>query len=71
MDYNHKGNGILIDEILRGGPLDKAAYKLSAGMIIERIDGETIVPTRDISQYLNRKAGKFTLLEIRNPKTAR
>jgi len=38
-------------------------------MIIEKIDGEAIVPTKDISQYLNRKSGKFTLVELRDPKT--
>jgi C-terminal processing protease CtpA/Prc len=33
-------------------------------MIIESIDGETITPDKDPAQYLNRKAGKNTLLVI-------
>ncbi len=69
MNYEHKGNGILIDEIILGGPLDKAKYKIQAGMIIEKIDGETIDNSQDVAKYFNRKAGKFTLLEIRDPKT--
>lgn len=69
MSYNHKDDGILIDEIIKGGPLDKAKFKLSKGMIITKIDGITVDKDEDVAKYLNRKAGKFTLLEIRNPKT--
>lgn len=69
MEYNHSGNGILIEEILEGGPLDKAKYNVEPGMIIEKIDGELITPNRDIAQYLNRKSNKFTLLDILDPKT--
>ncbi|MEM9389974.1 MAG: S41 family peptidase, partial [Bacteroidota bacterium] len=67
MDYSHSGNGIKIMEIIKGGPLDKAAYELKPGMVIEKIDGEIISPSRDVASYLNRKADKFTLLEIVNP----
>ena len=69
MNYNHSGNGILIDEIIEGGPLDKAEFALKAGMIIERINGELITPDQDVARYLNRIAGKFTLLEILDPST--
>lgn len=69
MDYEHKEDGILIAEILKGGPLDKAGMKVKAGMIIEKIDGITISPDRDVASYLNRKAGHFTLLEIFDPAT--
>jgi tricorn protease len=69
MNYKHKENGILIDEIITGGPLDKAKFNITAGMIIEKIDGETIDKNVDVAKYLNRKSGKFMLLEILNPKT--
>ncbi len=69
MDWNHIGNGVKIEEIIEGGPLDKAAFKIKAGMVIEKIDGEQVVPTKDIAQYLNRKSGDFTLLEIKDPLT--
>ncbi len=68
MDYDHKGDGIRIVEVIKGGPLDKAKFDIKPGMIIEKIDGETIQANRDIATYLNRKAGKFTLLEITGPK---
>ena len=67
MDYTHQGNGIKIAEIIKGGPLDKAALDVKAGAIIEKIDGETITPDRDVASFLNRKTGNFTLLEIRDP----
>lgn len=69
MSYKHKGNGILIDEIINGGPLDKAKFKITAGMVIEKIDGVTIDKDQDVAKYLNRKAGKFMLLDILDPKT--
>ncbi len=69
MSYDHKGTGILIDEIIKGGPLDKAKFNIRPGMIIEKIDGEVIEADQDVAKYLNRKAGKFVLLEISDPKS--
>ena len=67
MDYDHKGNGIRIVEVIKGGPLDKAMFDIKPGMVIEKIDGEVVSSSRDVATYLNRKAGKFTLLEISGP----
>ncbi|MEM8568699.1 MAG: S41 family peptidase [Bacteroidota bacterium] len=67
MDYAHTGNGIKVTEIIKGGPLDKAAYKLKPGVVIEKINGEIISPNRDVASYLNRKVDKFTLLDIVDP----
>ncbi len=69
MNYDHTGDGILIDEVIAGGPLDKAALNVKSGMIIESIDGVTITADQDVAKYLNRKAGEFTLLEIVDPAT--
>jgi C-terminal processing protease CtpA/Prc len=69
MNYNHTADGILIDEIINGGPLDKAKFKLKPGMIIEKIDGVTVDKNVDVAKYLNRKAGKFMLLDVVDPKT--
>ena len=63
-DLSYKGNGIKIEEIIKDGPLDKAALNLKPGTIIEAIDGVDITPDKDNAQYLNRKAGKITLLSI-------
>ena len=63
-DQSYKGVGVKIDEVIKDGPLDKAGMNLKPGMIIESIDGETIAADKDLPQYLNRKAGKRTLLGI-------
>ena len=68
-DYDYKGNGLKVQEIIEGGPLDKATSKIKAGCIIERIDDNIITDTVDHYQYLNRKAGKFTLLSVYDPAT--
>lgn len=70
-DPNYTGSGVRIEEIVKNGPLDKASLNLQAGAIIEAIDGETIVAGRDLAQYLNRKAGKNTLLSVLEGTTRR
>ena len=63
-DYKHKTNGIKIDEVIAGGPLDRAGFNIMPGTIIEAIDGEKITPDKDLAQWLNRKAGKNVLLTL-------
>jgi tricorn protease len=63
-DQTYSGPGVRIDEVVKDGPLDKAGMNVRAGMIIEAIDGETIAADKDLSQYLNRKAGKKMLLLV-------
>ncbi|MEJ7557051.1 MAG: S41 family peptidase [Pedobacter sp.] len=67
--YKHNGNGVLIAEILAGGPLDRANGIAKAGMLIEKIDGNVIEADQDFAKYLNRKAGQITLLELLDPKS--
>jgi len=67
MDYDHKGDGIKVAEVIKGGPLDKAKFDIKPGTIIHKIDGVTISKDREVAQYLNRKANKFTLLDITAP----
>ncbi len=68
MDYEHKGDGIKVVEVIKGGPLDKANLDIKPGMIIQKIDGDLISSDKDIAQFLNRKAGKFVLLEVSDDK---
>ncbi len=65
-DYKHEGNGVKIVEVVNGGPLDKAKFDIQPGMIIEKIDGNIISPAIDWHSLLNRKAGKFVLLDVAN-----
>ncbi len=68
-DYGYKGNGLKIDEVLKGGPVDKASSKIKAGMILEKIDGIPITDSIDFYILLNRKAGKLTLLSMYDSST--
>ncbi len=63
------GPGLKVAEILSGGPLDKAALKIKAGHIIEKIDGRALDASVDHYQLLNRKAGQLTLLSVYDPAT--
>jgi Tol biopolymer transport system component/C-terminal processing protease CtpA/Prc len=63
-DATYTGTGMKIEEVVLGGPLDKAGLNVKAGAIIEMIDGEMITPDKDLAQYLNRKSGKSVLLSI-------
>ena len=63
-DYSYKGAGVKIDEVIKDGPLDKAGFGIRPGAVVEAVDGEVIAADRDLSQYLNRKAGKKVLLSI-------
>ncbi len=61
-DLDYTGPGVKIEEVIAGGPLDKAGLDVKPGTIIEAVDGETVAADRDLAQYLNRKAGENTLL---------
>lgn len=68
-DENHKGDGLLVTEVLEGGVFDKESSKVEAGCIIEAIDGVEIKAGADYYLLLNRKAGVKTLVSVRNPAT--
>jgi Tol biopolymer transport system component/C-terminal processing protease CtpA/Prc len=63
-DPAYTGVGIKVVEVIKDGPLDKSGIAVKPGMVIEAIDGETIAADKDPAQYLNRKAGKKTLLLV-------
>ncbi|MFY0255256.1 S41 family peptidase [Chitinophaga sp. 30R24] len=63
------GDGIKVDEIIAGGPFNKAASKLKKGDIIEQIDGIPVTAKADWASLLNRKAGDNVLVTIYDPAT--
>lgn len=67
MDWDYQGNGMRIDEIIDGGPLDKADINIEPGSIITAIDGDTLTSDKDIAKFLNHKAGDFVLLDVQGP----
>jgi len=63
-DQAYAGPGVRVVEVIRNGPLDKAGMNVKPGTLVESIDGEVIAADRDLAQYLNRKAGRKTLLVL-------
>jgi len=63
-DTAYEGPGYRIQEVMAGGPLDKAGLDVKAGSVIEAIDGREIAAGMDLERYLNRKAGEKVLLRI-------
>ncbi len=63
-DWTWKGDGLKVEEIVKGGPFDKASSKLEAGDIITSIDGVQIRKGMDYYPLLNQKSGKRTLIGI-------
>ena len=68
-DLSYKGNGLKIAEVIEKSPLINAKNKIKAGVIIEQIDGQQLLPNADFYQLLNRKADKNVLLNLFNPET--
>ncbi len=64
-DESKRGNGLVINEVIAGGPLDKAESKVRAGQTIMAIDGNNITDANDWAIYLNRKKDQNVLLTVR------
>ncbi|RBL88928.1 S41 family peptidase [Chitinophaga flava] len=68
-DETWQQNGLKIDEVLAGGPFDRAFSKVKKGNIIEKVNGEIITDQFDWAILLNRKAAQPVLVSIFNPDT--
>ncbi|MBR5836449.1 MAG: PD40 domain-containing protein [Bacteroidales bacterium] len=63
-DLNWDGDGLKVEEIVTGGPFDKASSKLAVGDIITSINGVEIKKGMDYYPFLDRKSGERTLIGI-------
>ncbi|HEV6964338.1 S41 family peptidase [Roseateles sp.] len=70
-DGAYQGAGAKVAEVIEGGPLDTAASRVKAGMLVESIDGEAIAAGADFDALLNLKAGKQVVLEVLDPATGK
>lgn len=61
-DEAYTGKGIKVMEVIAEGPADNAKSKIKPGVLIEKIDGESVSAADDWARLLNRKAGKWTLV---------
>ncbi|MBD5357749.1 MAG: peptidase S41 [Bacteroides sp.] len=66
-DMTHNGEGLLVDEILAGGPFDRATTRVRPGVIVTAIDGTEIGADTDWTQALNGIGRRKTLVALRNP----
>ena len=56
--------GMLISEVIAGGPLDKASSKVRPGMRLTHINGTPLTPDTDLSKLLTDQAGRRTLITL-------
>ncbi len=63
--------GLRVLEVPDRSPVVKAGSRITAGVVIEKINGETVTGQEDPARFLNRKAGKNTLLSLYDPKNGK
>jgi len=66
-DYSYTGQGLRVEEVVTGGPFDKATSAMRAGCVIESINGKTLSHTTDYAELLTDIAGRKTLVSFRDP----
>lgn len=64
-DESYKKDGLLVEEVIVGGPFHKATSKVKKGDIIEKIDGREIKAGSDYYSMLNNKSGQRILVTIK------
>ncbi len=65
------GNGVQVEEVITGGPMDNGKTKVRKGDILEKIDGIQITGNFDWAKLLNHQAGVYTRLSFLNPGTGK
>lgn len=63
-DERFTKDGLKVDEVIAGGPFDKAGSKMKQGAVINKIDGEPVTVKADWAELLNRKAGRNVLISF-------
>ena len=66
-DLTYTGNGLKVEEIVKGGPFDRATTSLKPGCVIYKINGSPITPDADYTTLFSNIARKKTLVSFRNP----
>ncbi len=68
-DVTKEGNGLVVKDIITGGPMDNGKTKVKPGDVLEKINGVRITNNFDWAKLLNHLAGKYTRLTFFNPVT--
>lgn len=67
IDDKYDGDGLKIEEVIKRGPFAVKDTGVTAGCIIEKIDGEKILKDSDYNYMLDGKAGKPVRISVYNP----
>lgn len=69
--YNmaYSGNGMQIEEIVTGGPFDRATTSVKPGTIVEKINGKEISENSDFHAFLSGLTGEKTLVSFFDPES--
>lgn len=68
LDETYQGDGLRIEEVIKRGPFDVKNTGVTAGCIIEEIDGNNIAAGEDYNWILDGKAGKPIHVKVFDPK---
>ncbi len=68
-DLTYAGDGLLVAEVVKGGPFDRADSRVKPGVRVEKINGEEILPDADYTALLTDTEGQKTLVSFRDPAT--
>ncbi|MDE6270425.1 MAG: peptidase S41, partial [Muribaculaceae bacterium] len=63
-DYSFAGPGLRVEEVVKGGPFDKANSRMAAGCTILSINGNTLSHDTDWAELLTDLSGRKTLVEF-------
>lgn len=69
-DWNYTGQGVKIAEIMDKSPLKNSKSKAKNGVVIEKINGETVLNINDYFKKMNQKAGTKTLITFNDGKNS-
>jgi len=68
-DWNYKGDGLSVTDVVEKGPFSKAITKVKAGVLLEKINDQAIKQGEDYFPLLNLLADKNVKLSFTNPQT--
>lgn len=68
-DLDYDGDGLKVAEVVKGGPFDNDKSEVTAGTIIDSINGRKITAKQDHTSLLCDLTGKKTLVAWHNPST--
>jgi len=63
-DLSKRGDGLVVREVITGGPFDVDGTHMAPGMVIDKIDGQAVTAGSDWASLLNHKAGQLTLVSF-------